>query len=95
MSDWLLDGYEITSKRQQDMWRDLDWSKAVVDLGPSPTGNPGPYWHVPLRSLDDTSHRLYPKLLKGKWGHLVYQACLEHAQRQVKRSSDRSPKARP
>lgn len=65
--DWLLDGRKIQGAAMLAMWNDLDWPKAWIDLGPSPAGNPGPYWHVPLRS-GDTSHRLYPKVLQTKWG---------------------------
>jgi hypothetical protein len=36
--DWLRDGYTIT----EEQWADLDWSRAWVDMGPSPAGNLGP-----------------------------------------------------
>lgn len=64
----------------------LDWSKAHIDMGPSIFGNPGPYWHVPLKETvidgvlydcGDTVHRLYPKLLLTKWLPLVPHAIVE------------------
>ena len=61
-----------------ELWADLDWSKARLDMGPSIAGNLGPYWHVPRISAD-TTHRLYPKLLLTKWLLLVRQAVLEYA----------------
>jgi hypothetical protein len=45
--DWLFDGHAIRGRAMIEAFNDLDWSKAWMDLGPSPTGNPGPYWHVP------------------------------------------------
>jgi hypothetical protein len=72
--DWLFDGSRCTS----EMWANLDWSKAYVDLGPSPVGNIGPYWHVPHKD-GDTTHRLYPKLLKTKWLGVLRQAMIENA----------------
>lgn len=65
--DWLFDGYAIRSndKMAMERWAGLNWPKAWLDMGPSPAGNLGPYWHVPLPS-NDTVHRLYPKLLKTK-----------------------------
>lgn len=70
--DWLCDGRYCT----QDRWDNLNWAKAYCDMGPSPGGNPGPYWHVPLIK-GDTVHRLYPKLLKTKWLGVVRQAVKE------------------
>jgi hypothetical protein len=43
--DWLRNAYAIS----KEQWADLDWSRAWVDMGPSPTGNLGPYRHVPLK----------------------------------------------
>lgn len=43
---------------------DLDWSTAFVDGGPSPAGNPGPYWIVRCPSRQ-TSHRIYPRIQVG------------------------------
>lgn len=63
--DWLFDGSPMR-KADLALWNDLDWSKAYMDMGPSPTGNPGPYWHVP-RKVEDTVHRLYPKLVTTRW----------------------------
>ena len=45
-------------------WDMLDWSKAWIDLGPSPAGNPGPYWKVPTTEPDPalrTVHRVYQR----------------------------------
>lgn len=70
--DWLFDG----GRCSPEQWAALDWTKAYVDLGPSPAGNLGPYWHVP--HVDgDTVHRLYPKLLKTKWANVAHQAATE------------------
>lgn len=65
--DWLFDGGPMTT----DIFVNLDWSKARLDTGPSPGGNLGPYWHVPL--LNETTHRLYPKA--GKWLGVMREAC--------------------
>ena len=46
-------------------WEDFDFSKAYVDEGPSPAGNPGPYLRVPL-PCEETMHRIYPKYQK-RW----------------------------
>jgi hypothetical protein len=76
--DWLFDGRRCTPEQ----WASLDWSKAYVDLGPSIAGNLGPYWHVP--DLDgDCTHRLYPKMLQGKWLNVIRQAIEEHAARAI------------
>ena len=85
-NDWLFDGHTIRGPIMQAMFDHLDWDRAWMDLGPSVAGNPGPYWHVPLRafSLDgeimaagDTVHRLYPKILQSKWAMLILHACYE------------------
>ena len=57
---WRIDGYPIRGSLMQT-WKRLDWSRAYEDKGPSPAGNPGPYWHV-AEILDDDEiwHRLYP-----------------------------------
>ena len=74
-SDWLLDGHRISSKTMLECWHGLDWSSAWMDMGPSPAGNLGPYWHVPLPS-EDTVHRLYPNL-SDRWLLTVRQAVAE------------------
>ena len=61
-SDWLLDGHAIKLGWMK-IWDGLQWHKAVLDFGPSPAGNPGPYFHVPDAD-NDCSHRLYPKALR-------------------------------
>lgn len=74
--DWLLDGRRCPP----DVWDDLDWQAAYVDAGPSPAGNPGPYWHVPRIGGDDPGvwHRLYPKL-PARWWPVMAQAMREMA----------------
>lgn len=84
--DWLFDGRPIRGEESIALFDRLDWSKASVDLGPSVTGNPGPYWHVPLKD-GDTVHRLYPKVIQTKWLLLIRQACEEYADRRVKDAS--------
>src|SRR3990167_8428086 len=85
--DWLFDGHPIRGERMLDQFAKLDWGNAHVDLGPSPTGNLGPYWHVPLHYKDDEFvHRLYPKI-PGKWLHLIRRACEEIAERAARHSA--------
>lgn len=88
--DWLFDGSPIRGRVMLARFANLDWSKAWVDMGPSIAGNPGPYWHVPLKRTvidgqlyddGDTVHRLYPKVLTTKWLPLIQQACKEMAHR--------------
>lgn len=71
--DWLFDGYPCS----EGQWNDLVWDRAYVDMGPSPSGNPGPYWHVPHRD-GDTVHRLYPRVLKSKWLLVIQRAMVEY-----------------
>ena len=79
--DWLLDGGPVRGDLMLKRFAALDWSRAWIDLGSSPAGNFGPYWHVPLIEDDDeVVHRLYPKVLTGKWGPLMRQACLDAAE---------------
>jgi len=84
--DWLFDGRPIRGQVMLARFENLDWDNAWLDLGPSIVGNPGPYWHVPLKrtvidgqvyDLGDTVHRLYPKVLQSKWGMLILHACYE------------------
>lgn len=80
--DWLLDGRPVRGTFLLEKFKNLDWDKAWVDLGPSIAGNLGPYWHVPMKEgHGDTTHRLYPKVLQSKWAMLILHACNE-----VKRS---------
>lgn len=74
-NDWLFDGRPIRIG-MLDAWKDLDWSRARMDMGPSVAGNLGPYWHVP-RIKAETTHRLYPKVLRSKWLLTIRQACAE------------------
>ncbi len=73
--DWLLDGHPIKGERFLEMWNALDWGNAYCDPGPSPAGNPGPYWHVPYPP-EETVHRLYPKFPR-KFYLLLEQVCVE------------------
>lgn len=74
--DWRIDGQVIRGEAMTRIWNALDWSRAWVDMGPSPSGNLGPYWHVPW---DDDGEelvaRLYPRL--GKWLPVVRRAVEE------------------
>ncbi|WP_434888698.1 hypothetical protein [Bradyrhizobium sp. HKCCYLS2038] len=58
-----------------EQWADLDWARAWIDMGPSPAGNGGPYWHVPLKT-GETVHRLYTRL-PSKWRRLLQHAITE------------------
>jgi len=99
--DWLLDGHSIRGRVMLARFNNLDWDNAWMDLGPSITGNRGPYWHVPLREtiidgqvydLGDTVHRLYPRVLLSKWGMLMLHACFE-AQRKTQALASDEPQA--
>ncbi len=81
--DWLLDGYAIRGEELLEAWHDLDWAQAFCDMGPSPAGNPGPYWHVPRKTdPEERVHRLYPKL--GNWLPLVRRAIEELSPRETR-----------
>lgn len=55
-------------------WVSLDWPRAWVDPGPSPTGNPGPYLHVPcLHCGGQVWHRIYPRPRKGMAVRVTWQ----------------------
>lgn len=65
----LVDGIGMSQKRWDAMA--FDFSRAWVDAGPSPAGNPGPFLKVPaIRDGDELVHRIYPKLQPGNqlWG---------------------------
>lgn len=87
-TDWMYDGRPIRLPRDQEAWDNLNWSKAYVDLGPSPAGNLGPYWHVPVFDDQDgllgSVHRLYPKILASKWFGLIRQAITESVAKNLK-----------
>lgn len=53
----LVDGRRVT-KKTWDSYA-FDWNDVVIDSGPSPAGNPGPYLKVKSRT-HDTRHRIYP-----------------------------------
>lgn len=59
---WRFNGQRT---RAGDLER-LDFTRAWLDLGPSPAGNDGPYLHVP-RPDDCTCHRLYPATPLVAW----------------------------
>lgn len=40
-----------------DFWYALEFDRRWADPGPSPAGNPGPYWKVP--HPNGTVHRVY------------------------------------
>lgn len=94
--DWFFDGSPIRGPVMLAKFANLDWGKSWVDVGPSPMGNMGPYWHVPLKEttingqiydLGDTTHRLYPKVLKGKWAALIRHALIAYAGQELKARS--------
>ena len=58
----LFDGHPNPKSFYQ--WAGLDWSNAWVDKGPSPAGNPGPYFKVPYPP-EETIHRIYPRWRVG------------------------------
>jgi len=70
----LLDGQPVgRSGRQRAIWDGLDWSRAVVDHGPSPDGQPGPCFKAPGAKSGpggETWHRVYPIYQPGDdlWG---------------------------
>ncbi len=59
-SNSLVDGCGAS----KELWASLDFSKAWIDAGPSPAGNPGPYLKVPCPA-QDTVHRVYPRVQVG------------------------------
>lgn len=81
-SNSLVDGVGISAKRWAAMR--FDWSRAVIDAGPSPAGNAGPYIKVPSGN-GETWHRIYPRYQVGDriWGRETWavkrhEPCLEH-----------------
>ena len=74
--DWLIDGHTVKGDYYMRMWAHLDWSRAWCDMGPSPMGNLGPYWHVPVvMDGDEMVKRLYPRW-GSKW-HFVARRAIE------------------
>lgn len=68
--DWMLNGRKVRGEDQLLLWSKLDWKRAWLDMGPSPAGNPGPYWHVPWDfDGEELWARLYPKI--GLTRHLA------------------------
>lgn len=95
--DWLFDGSPVRGRVMEERFKNLDWDKAWIDLGPSIAGNLGPYWHVPLKRTvidgelyddGDTVHRLYPKVLQSKWALLILHACHEAERRALAQKAD-------
>lgn len=58
----LVDGVGMSAKSWAAMA--FDWSQAVIDAGPSPAGNPGPYIKVPS-TAHGAWHRIYPRVQAG------------------------------
>lgn len=63
-----VDGQTVTA----DFWDELQFNKtAWIDPGPSPAGNEGPYlkvrrpWMKDGRQVDESVHRVYPRLWTG------------------------------
>lgn len=58
-----------TGEGIRKIWPWLDWSTAWTDPGPSPAGNPGPYWKAYYRHPDygdePTVFRIYPRVEEG------------------------------
>ena len=57
----LPDGLSLSA----ELWDALDFSRARIDPGPSPAGNPGPYLQVPWPERG-TVRRVYPKSLRTR-----------------------------
>jgi hypothetical protein len=80
-SNGLVDGVGISAKRWTAM--QFDWSRAVIDAGPSPAGNAGPYIKVPAGN-GETWHRIYPRYEVGDriWGRETFalERQVEHGQ---------------
>ena len=58
---------------RQVIWDELDFSDVIIDPGPSPLGNAGPYMQVLRRWKDgtETRHRLYPVVQVAR-GDTIY-----------------------
>jgi hypothetical protein len=57
----LIDGYPVSRQGggwSDQAWKGLDWNDYVVDPGPSPAGNPGPYLKVAYPA-EQSRHRIY------------------------------------
>lgn len=89
-SDWMINGEPIRGAHRLLQWEKLDWTRARIDMGPSPAGNHGPYWHVPWQlEGEELWARLYPKLILGKWQPLVQHAIDEAPGYQKRRNAAR------
>jgi hypothetical protein len=61
-------GSRVPYKLDGATWESFDFSAAIVDGGPSPAGNAGPYLKVPLNWAGEkhhTRHRFYPRVQVG------------------------------
>lgn len=81
MHNSLIDG---DGKGIRKHWRHLDWRRAFVDPGPSPAGNPGPYWKVPCSCMGTAEdlevwHRIYPRVFVGDaiWVKETWRVAME------------------
>lgn len=77
----LVDGDGMSAKRWAAM--NFDFTRAFVDKGSSPAGNPGPYIQVPARNIElngseETWHRVYPRVQPGDliWARENFQPLL-------------------
>lgn len=59
-----LNSYVDGHRPSLPLWEALDLSRAWVDGGPSPAGNPGPYLKAPTFDGDST-HRVYSRVQVG------------------------------
>ena len=75
---WYLDGARICGYALE-IFDGLDWQSAWIDQGPSPAGNPGPYYKVPFPQ-EGSVHRLYPKRFALRMGMARLSRYRESAQ---------------
>lgn len=59
----VIDGHPMTMAARK-FWGDLDFDDVLVDPGPSPMGNPGPYMKVAC-PRQESRHRIYPRWQVG------------------------------
>lgn len=68
--DFLMDGHPIKGDVDLERWNGLDWTSVYPDMGPSPSGNIGPYFRV-FYPKEGTVHRIYPKI-PMKWARFLF-----------------------
>ena len=84
----MIDGQKVARKYWDQYRFDFDSESVLVDGGPSPAGNPGPYLHVPSMELG-SRHRIYPDCWPGDllwvretWcrmdGEVIFRASVKH-----------------